>query len=254
MVPKPTLIFVPGSWHTAQTWDKVTTLLTPLGYKSISITLPSTTGNPSATFKDDIDAVQAAIKAETTQGRDVVIVEHSYGGQVGNSAVKGFTRPKDDVTGSSGFVIGIAMIATGFTATGISFIDGLGGKPPPFWHADEETGFIVLTADCRDLFYHDLPAAEGEEWVSKLTTQSTKSLFGGGEYSYAGWKDVPVWYLATVEDHGLPFEVQKMFVQMARDAGADATLREIGTSHSPMLSKPEETVAFIVDAVNAFVG
>ncbi|POR36949.1 Uncharacterized protein TPAR_02851 [Tolypocladium paradoxum] len=29
-------------------------------------------------------------------------------------------------------------MATGFTITGVSFIDGLGGTPPPSWAADEE--------------------------------------------------------------------------------------------------------------------
>ncbi len=37
---------------------------------------------------------RAVISGETTQGRDVVVVAHSYGGIVGSSAVKGFTLPR----------------------------------------------------------------------------------------------------------------------------------------------------------------
>lgn len=32
--------------------------------------------------------------SELTQGRNAVVVAHSYGGMVGNSAVRGLTQPK----------------------------------------------------------------------------------------------------------------------------------------------------------------
>ena len=69
----------------------------------------------------------------------------------------------------------------------------------------------------------------------------------GGEYAYSYRKDVPVSFLATAEDRAFPVQVQRMFVQGAKDAGADVTLREIEGSHSPMLSRPEETVDFILE-------
>ncbi len=150
-------------------------------------------------------------------------------------------------------MIGIAMLASGFGSTGVSFIDGLGGTPPPSWRADTESGFAVLVAEPRELFYHDLPMEEGEYWVSRLKKQALKVLMEGGEHSYAGWMDVPVWYLSTTEDKALPPQAQAYFVQVARDAGADITLKQVASSHSPMLSKPEETVDFIVEAVKYFV-
>jgi hypothetical protein len=104
------------------------------------------------------------------------------------------------------------------------------------------------------LFYHDLPVEEGNYWVGKLQKHSSKALAEGEEHAYAGWKDVPVWYLATIEDKGLPFEAQRYFVQAAKDGGADVTLREVASSHSPMLSKPKETVDFILEAVAYFLG
>lgn len=195
MAAKPTLIFVPGAWHKASCWSKLTALLShPTGptYKCLPITLPSTLGNPEATILDDITAVRTAITTETSAGRDVVVVVHSYGGLVGQSAVKGLTKRKavsEDAGGKEGeeedgkgHVVGICIIASGFAKTGMSFIDGVGGKPPPFWRSDEESGFAVLRADARELFYHDLPIAEGEFWVGELTPHSLRSLFEGGEY------------------------------------------------------------------------
>ena len=258
MSHRPTLVLVPGAWHSATTWNKVTSLLETQQYKCIPVSLPSTAGNESATFGDDVKAVREAIRAETTQGLDVVVVVHSYGGAVGQSAIKDLTLPKQAGPASArdtpGHVRGLIMLASGFGQTGSSFIDGLGGKPPPFWKPDASNGFATLVADCRDLFYHDLPVEEANYWVGKLEKQSLKSLFEGGEDSYSGWKDTPVWYLSTTEDRALPTEAQRWFLNSAREAGGDVTSREVASSHSPMLSMPEETVSFVLEALAAFAG
>jgi hypothetical protein len=53
----PTLVFIPGAWHQPSCYDKVIKLLEEEhNLKCIAITLPSTTGDPNATFKDDLDA------------------------------------------------------------------------------------------------------------------------------------------------------------------------------------------------------
>ncbi|TVY21603.1 hypothetical protein LARI1_G000131 [Lachnellula arida] len=256
MSGKPALVFVHGSWHHTDTWHKIALLLEAQQYRCIRVALPSGASDPSAGLPEDVKAVRDSVVAETSQGRNVVVVVHSYGGLVGSSAVKGLTRNKQD--GSSpakstpGHVIGIVMLATGFAQTGLSFMEGLGGPPPPIWEMNQQTGFVDLVADSRQLFYHDLPVEEGDYWVTRLTQQSMKALVEGGESVYSGWKDTPVWYLATIQDQALPFEAQKFFVQSAKEAGGDVTLREIDSSHSPMLSKPKETVGFILEAVKAF--
>jgi len=121
----PTLVFVPGAWHHTDTWDKIASLLEAQQYKCIRVALLSTGSDPSATFLEDVTAARDLIVAEITQGRDVVVVVHSYGGIVGSSAIKGLTRNKQDVSSAenrSGHVIGIAMLASGFAQTGLSFL------------------------------------------------------------------------------------------------------------------------------------
>lgn len=184
MPRKPILIFVPGAGHTIETWDKVSTLLAAQKFECIPITLPSATGDVTAGLGDDVQAVRNAITAETTQGHDVVLVVHSYGGAVGQSAIKNLTIPKlgCEKEEGKGYVIGMVMLASGFGITGMSFIDGLGGTPPPTWRVDP-SGFaeFTLIIPTRELFYHDLPVEEGDYWVSKLKKQSLKSLMEGGE-------------------------------------------------------------------------
>lgn len=269
----PTLVFVPGAWHRATCYVKVIDALKERhNFRSVAITLPSTTGSPEATFKDDLDTARSAIVTETSQGRDVVVIAHSYGGMVANSAIKGLTQPHDANSASSdqssvsslhsitsqivsqGHVIGLVLIASGFTLTGLSFMDPFFGIPPPAWRVNKATGFADIAASPRQLFYHDLPEDEAEVWVSQLMPQSLKSLFEGGEHAYAGWIHVPVWYIGTIEDRGLPVVVQRMHVGMARGMGAMIEHKELRSSHSPFLSRPKEIVDLLVRASAAFTG
>lgn len=230
----PTLIFVPGAWHRPETWSKVTGLLP--SHTSVCVDLPTNKGS-GYSFKDDVEAVQAAIQSASDK---VVIIVHSYGSMPGSSGMNGLVDR----------VAGFIMISTGFTETGVSFREKLGGQPPPF--AEIQDGECKIMTDTRELFYHDLAQAEGEQWVGKLTKFSADA-YDGGEHAYAGWKEVPTWYLATTEDKAFPVEVQRMSVQQVRDEGHNVTLREVAASHSPMLSKPRETAAFIKEAVASFV-
>lgn len=67
-------------------------MVTPVSGRTV--TLPSTAGTPAASFKNDLDAAREVISTETTHGHNVVVIAHSYGIMVGNSAIKGFTQPQ----------------------------------------------------------------------------------------------------------------------------------------------------------------
>jgi pimeloyl-ACP methyl ester carboxylesterase len=259
----PTLVLVHGSWHRPNCYDPIAKILKENhALKCVSFDLPSTTGNPNAGVKDDIDATQKAISSEVNQGNDVVIIAHSYGGIVGSSAIKGFEPPSvtknavasDSTTPRKGHVIGLILIATGFALTGVAFMDPFLGYPPSQWRVNKETGYADIVVNTRDFFYHDVPEDEAQYWVSQLRTQSLKSLFEGGEFVYAGWVAVPTWYIGTINDHGLPVAAQRMSVGMAREMGGRVVHREMWTSHSPFLSRPEETVGIIMEAVEDFSG
>ncbi|KAH6629483.1 Alpha/beta hydrolase family-domain-containing protein [Boeremia exigua] len=254
-----TLVFVPGAWHRTTCYDKIVPALEARYHiKCRSVSLPSTSGDPNATFKDDLDAARAVIASETTQSRNVVLVAHSYGGMVANSAIKGFTggpgNAAIDSSVSPGRVIGLVLIASGFTLTGLSFMDPFFHIPPPSWRVNKETGFADIVLTPRQFFYHDIPEDEADDRIAQLTPQSLKALFEGGEHSYAGWRDVPVWYIGTIEDQGLPVAIQRVQVGMARGVGALVKHRELRSSHSPFLSQPDEVVDLLVEAVAEFTG
>lgn len=255
----PTMIFTPGAWHRPNCYAKVIKLLQEHhNIRCTSFSIPSTSGDPDATFKNDLDAAHAAIALETTAGRNVILIAHSYGGMIANSAIKDFTVPNENTKYTSqsgqGRIVGLVLIASGFTLTGLSFMDPLFHIPPPTWRINKATGFADIVTPPAQLFYHDLSAKEAQEWVGQLTPQSLKALFEGGEHSYAGWLDVPVWYIGTIEDRGLPVVVQRIHVGMARAMGASVVHRELKSSHSPFLSQPEKVVDVLLDASRAFIG
>lgn len=266
----PVFVLIPGAWHRSTCYDKVVDLLkTQYGLPSYAVTLPSTAGNPKATFKEDVDAARAVIQSQINANHDVVVVAHSYGGMVGNSAIKNLTAPRITSVGVTNeeqeieksidlprqhYVIGLVLISSGFTLTGLAFMDPFFGRPPPSWRKNTATGFAELVTPGRQLFYHDLPRAEAEHHVSQLTPQSLRALFEGGEYAYAGWRDLPtaVWYIGTSADKAFPVVAQRMVVGFARGVGQDVVHHEMPTSHSPFLSKPEETTRLLVAAATEF--
>lgn len=253
MTSQPSFVLVPGAWHSGEIWSKVVSLLSSHGCANITIVnLPTTVGSVSATFEDDVKSTQKAIEWHTASGKDVILVVHSYGGMVGQSAMKGFTKASRTCSqDGEGNVIGLVVIASGYAQPGMAFLDGTGGTPPPTWKL-ADSGYAELAVTARELFYHDLSEAEGDEWVAKLTKQSSKAFTTGREVAYPGWKDVPVWHMMTGEDKALPIEVQKMLVGMVQDV-ADVTVREVASSHSPMLSRPKEVVEFLLEARDAFL-
>ena len=96
MASKPAIVFVPGAWHKAKCYDKVIDILqSKHDFTCISVTLPSTLGDRNATFEDDILATQTVVTQQINRNCDVVIIAHSYGGMVGNSAIKSFARSRE---------------------------------------------------------------------------------------------------------------------------------------------------------------
>ena len=202
------------------------------------------------------------VVTEISAGRDVVIVAHSYGGIVGGSVIKGLAAGQSGrsssmclpatgsmSTTSGGCVSALVLIASGFSMTGVSFMAPFLNRPPPAWRINKQTGYAQLVVDPQMLFYHDVPLDESRQHVARLTDQSLKSLFEGGEYVFSGWRDVPVWYIGTAQDRGLPVLAQRMLVGMARALGGRVAHRELDSSHSPFLSQPSEVVVIILEAV-----
>lgn len=69
-------------------------------------------------------------------GKEVVVVAHSYGGMVGAGAVKGLERIARHKAGKSGGVIMLVYMTAFVAKAGTSLLDMLGGKWLPWMKID----------------------------------------------------------------------------------------------------------------------
>lgn len=97
--------------------------------------------------------------------------------------------------------------------------------------------------DPIDGFYHDLPSADAEYWSAKLRRHSLATFNVGA--SSAAWRKIPSSYLIAQDDHAIDPEIQEFMVKGCKEQGANMEVERIFSSHSPFLSKPDETVGFL---------
>ena len=97
----------------------------------------------------------------------------------------------------------------------------------------------------RETFYNDLSDDEARMWISKLNKQATQSLLQPA--TWAAWRHVPSSYLVCGKDNAIPAFLQDMMIAQ-EGANFDVTRFE-DCSHSPFLSRPEETAEFIRSSI-----
>lgn len=259
---KLTLLFLHGSMHTGQVWERVVPLLKARGYgRCLTPQLCFCgTAEPIPSIAPCVAQVRALIGNEVEAGRDVILINHSFAGIVGCSAVKGFTPtttpPKDQ---DRGRVIGIIMLAAFAIPSHTSALDFLrtfGGMTPMARPGPD--GWDVLVRDPLDAFYHDLAPDDADLWHSRLLRQSSATRTSA-EGVYAGWKDngdVPVWFVVTSRDRCMPSAFQQRMVDMMdaeRVPQRPVVRRVVDSGHSPMLNQPEETASVIQEAIEAML-
>lgn len=263
----PTLIFTHGGWHGPDYWNPVVSILASQGFKSIAPHLLfGATEKPITSLEPVIEQVIELVAGETSKGNDVVIINHSFGSYAGCSAIRGFTTKDSSKLAGPNFgrVLGILTVAGFFPETEVSFNDMIAAAQNPATASGPgavgqlpftptEEGWIKFTGDSRQLFYNDLPLDEAQKWGSNLEKLS-RFAFDTRKMVYAGWKDVPAWYILCKADAMMTPPQQEAVVKKARDGGGNITTREIDAGHSPMLSKPYEVAQIVQEAVASFSG
>jgi len=258
MADLPTLLLLHGSWHSYETWQRLTPLLNTKGYRTITPqVLFCGTEDPLTSIAPCISQIQDLIAAETGEGRNVVMVNHSFGGVVGCSAVNGFTatNPGRLAPDAKGKVIGIVQMCALTVPTGVSLLEflrhGKGSDIKPIGLAGDD-GWDVMHRDVVEAMYHDLDPEDGAYWASRILKHSSATR-SSNENVYAGWKDVPVCYLKCTDDRASDPGTQAKMIESIKEANKNVIVKEIFASHSPMLSKPQETAEKLDEAAKWFI-
>lgn len=132
--PKPTIVFLPGVFHTEAHFKPICALLNERSFPTITIEFPTTAHATTATYRDDVYAVRSVLETEIVEnGKEVLLAAHSYGGVPGCQTVSGLERSKRKAEGKAGGVVHVLFIAALLVEQNQKLVEALeNGKLPPW--------------------------------------------------------------------------------------------------------------------------
>jgi pimeloyl-ACP methyl ester carboxylesterase len=224
-----TIVLVHGAFAGSSSWNPVIAKLSKDGYPVIAA------ANPLRSLKTDADYVARIVAS--VHG-PVVLVGHSYGGEVISMAAYGAENVKGLV-----FVAGLAPDeGESAGSLGEKFPTGTLGQAlgPPIPQADGAMDIYIVQSKYWSQFAADVPRAAAIEMAA---TQRPITQGALGEPAGAGaWKTVPSWFIWGSADKNIPSALHAF---MAKRAAAKEAVEVKGASHVVMISHPSEVTAMI---------
>ena len=126
----PTIVLVPGAWHSPVHYNLLFSQLKLSGYPIISGRLPSCSSpKPQIeTVAVDADYIRdTLLLPQINAGKDVVLVMHSYGGCPGSAAAAGLSKAARWAGGKQGGIIGLIFMCGFIAHEGQSLLSTLPG-------------------------------------------------------------------------------------------------------------------------------
>jgi len=239
-MPYPVMIFTPGAWHSPNFYDQIIAILEPLGYKCVTVSMPSVGRVPPVSSMDeDIAAVRNAVLVELDAGRDVIVNAHSWSGIPVNCALDGLSKEERQKDGKYG-VVKLTFVTSFLLPEGLSLEEAVGG-PEDWWELHDDGNFTPINPILR--FYHDLPSADGQYWANQLRPHSSAAI--KAKATSAAWRRIPSAYLVCEDDRAVPVQAQEAMIAGVKKDGAKMEVERVFSSHSPHLVKPDIVVGFL---------
>jgi pimeloyl-ACP methyl ester carboxylesterase len=219
------VVLVHGAFADGSGWKAVAELLTKKGYKVSIVQQPETS------LEDDVQATQRVLDQ---QDGPVVLVGHSYGGQV------------ITVAGSDPKVKSLVYVAALMPEVGDSLLSLVKTMPLPNEDIKStKDGYLYLDpARFAADFAADLPKQTAAFMAKSQVLVSEKAF--SAPASKAAWHDKPSFAIVATQDKALNPDLERW---MYKRAGAKIT--EIAASHAVYISKPQAVVDVIEKAAQA---
>lgn len=224
--PVKNIVLVHGAFADGSSWAKVIPLLEA---KGLHVTVVQ---NPLSSLADDAAATRRAI---AMQDGPVILVGHSWAGMVISEA------------GNDPKVAGLVYVAAIVPDEGQAASDVLKSYAPAPGLAEakpDASGYLSLTRKGIDEdFVPDLRPAERD--ILYATQGAWNSACFGDKVSVPAWTTKQSWFIAAANDRMLPPDYEKAVAEHIH-----ATTTTLATGHAPMLSKPKQVAAVIIEAAN----
>ncbi|WYZ42463.1 hypothetical protein EsH8_VI_000162 [Colletotrichum jinshuiense] len=232
-VTKPTFVLAPGAWHEETCYAPAQQILESRGYPVEAVKYPSVGAEPPTKgLTDDANAVRAVLQRLADEGKEIVLVVHSYGGLVGANAVEGLGYKQRAKEGKKGGVITFVYLTAFVVPAGKSIKEMLGGQFLPWMKFD---GNYVHAQTPEEIFYHDVEPETQKKAIEQLKHQSAPVF--EDVVTYEPWHEIDSMFFFCDDDKAIPLAVQQ---GMASLLGPNAITYSSKASHSPFLSKPDE--------------
>ena len=233
----PTIVLVHGAWADATGFDAELRALQGRGFRVVGF------GNPLRDLAGD-----AAYLAEFLQSvaGPVVLVGHSYGGNVISMAAVGNDQVRALVY-FNGWMCDEGESQQQLLERFEGSLVGPSIRPVPFTGPDGSQG--------ADLYLD--PEAFGAAFAADVDA-ATAAVMAATQRPYAAaafaavpsgppaWKRLPCWYLLGTQDRAIPPALQRFMAERA-----NATIVEVPASHVSFVSQPEAATQLILAAVEA---
>lgn len=108
---KPTIVFIPGFWHTSEGFEPLAALLQKANYPTTLVDLPSAGTHPGhPDYSQDVVAIQKILTDLADAGKEVLLVMHSGGSIAGSEAVRNLSKKEREAEGKKGGVVRVLYI------------------------------------------------------------------------------------------------------------------------------------------------
>ncbi|KAI5457671.1 Alpha/beta hydrolase fold-1 [Mariannaea sp. PMI_226] len=244
---KPTIAFVPGAWHTPSHYSAFLQKLSDAGYHVTSEKLPSvgaTEPKDQSVAADMAIIREKVLLPEIEQGKDIIMIMHSYGGFPGSAAAKGFSKLERTAAGKAGGIIGMIFMCAFVANEDESLQSKLPNEQFGDWMiVNEESGQLGLNKP-ESVFYNGIENNLVEAALGGLQSHALAAFTTPSPPP--AWKDEVFngrrAYIKCQNDMAIPIVAQKMMVE---STGLDWQELDLDASHSPFLTHSDEMCEFI---------
>ena len=224
---KPEIVLVHGAFADGTSWQHVIPLLERDGYRVTAVQIPLTA------LADDVATAKRVID---DQKGFVVVVGHSYGGNVITGAAAGNPRVKA--------LVYVNAFAPDVGEKTSDLNKRYAASPISKAIAPGAGNFLYIDRQkFHEFFAQDVSKAEAQ--VMAVAQKPIASAAFEQSLNDVAWKTIPSWFLVTQSDRALNPELQRF---MAKRMGAKTT--EVNSSHVPFISHPRE-VAKLIEAASS---
>src|ERR1700685_4561811 len=234
--PKPTIVLEHGAWANSGSWDAVIGRLERDGYRVYAPPNPlQGLTYDSGFLADFLHSISGPI----------VLVGHSYGGEVITNAATGDKQVKALV-----YVDALAPAQGQTIAQLLGAYPGSCAGPPdltvvPFPGAPAGVGDAYIKQSAfPSCMANGLPAREVQ--VLAATQQPLATIALTQKSGVPAWKTIPSWAVVGTADHAIP-----PALQLAMAENAHARITEVNAPHLSMISDPGVVTSVILQAVHA---